>query len=39
MKRTGLYYIAAFLWGTPGVIIAIKGLKAYMTMHPRICGG
>lgn len=35
MNRTVLYYIAAILWGTPGVIIAIKGLKAYMTMHPE----
>lgn len=33
MNRTVLYYIAAILWGTPGVIIAIKGLKTYMTMH------
>lgn len=33
MNRTVLYYIAAILWGTPGVIIAIKGLKTYTTMH------
>lgn len=32
MNRTVLYYIAAFLWGTPGVIIAIKGIKMYLSM-------
>ena len=32
MKRTYLYYIAAALWGIPGVIIAVKGLRAYLTM-------
>ena len=30
MNRTVLYYIAAFLWGTPGVIIAIKGIRTYL---------
>lgn len=32
MNRTVLYYIAAILWGTPGVIIAIKGIKTYLSM-------
>ena len=32
MNRIVLYYIAAFLWGTPGVIIAIKGIKMYLSM-------
>lgn len=32
MNRTVLYYIAAILWGVPGVIIAIKGIKAYFSM-------
>lgn len=32
MNRTVLYYIAAFLWGMPGVIIAIKGIKTYLSM-------
>ena len=32
MNRTVLYYIAAFLWGTPGVIIAIKGIRTYLSM-------
>lgn len=32
MKRVYLYYIAAALWGIPGVIITVKGLRAYLTM-------
>lgn len=32
MGRTYLYYIAAAFWGIPGVIITVKGIKAYMTM-------
>lgn len=35
MNRTTLYYIAAALWGTPGVIITIKGVEAYLTMPPE----
>ncbi|MBQ9475752.1 MAG: hypothetical protein IJU69_05820, partial [Bacteroidales bacterium] len=27
-----LYYIAAVLWGIPGIIITVKGIKAYLTM-------
>ena len=32
MKRLYLYYIAAALWGIPGGIITLKGLRAYFTM-------
>lgn len=36
MKRIYLYYIAAALWGIPGVIITVKGLRAYLTMPQNI---
>lgn len=32
MNKKYLYFIAAALWGIPGVIIAIKGIRAYMSM-------
>lgn len=32
MNRKILYFIAAALWGVPGVIITVKGLKAYLAM-------
>ena len=32
MNKRFLYYIAAFIWGAPGIAIAIKGCKAYLTM-------
>lgn len=32
MNKRFLYYVAALLWGIPGVIISIKGLKAYTVM-------
>lgn len=32
MNKNALYYIAAALWGVPGVIISVKGVKAYMLM-------
>lgn len=32
MNRKILYFIAAALWGIPGVIIAVKGFKAYLAM-------
>lgn len=32
MNKTILYYIAAALWGIPGVIISLKGIRAYLTM-------
>ena len=31
MKKNILYVFAAAIWGIPGVIISIKGIKAYMT--------
>ncbi len=31
MKKSILYMIAAAVWGIPGVIISIKGIKAYTT--------
>ena len=27
-----MYYIAAALWGIPGVIISVKGIRTYMAM-------
>lgn len=32
MNRRFLYLVAALLWGIPGLIIAIKGIKAYTVM-------
>ena len=32
MNRKYLYYIAAAFWGIPGIIITVKGIKAYLTM-------
>ncbi|MCR5710643.1 MAG: hypothetical protein K6G79_09215 [Bacteroidales bacterium] len=32
MDRMILYFTAAALWGIPGVIISIKGIRAYMAM-------
>lgn len=32
MNRNSLYYIAAIIWGIPGVIITVKGVRTYMTM-------
>lgn len=32
MNRRFLYNIAAALWGIPGIIITVKGIKAYLTM-------
>ena len=32
MNRDYLYYFAAAFWGIPGIIITIKGIKAYLTM-------
>ena len=29
MSRKYLYIVAGLIWGIPGVIIAIKGIKAY----------
>lgn len=35
MNRNILYYIAAVIWGIPGVIITVKGIVAYLTMPPH----
>lgn len=32
MSRKNLYYIAAAFWGIPGVIITVKGIRAYLAM-------
>lgn len=32
MSKRFLYLVAALLWGIPGVIITIKGIKAYTLM-------
>lgn len=32
MKKSNLYLIAALIWGIPGIIISIKGIRAYMSM-------
>ncbi|MBR6346717.1 MAG: hypothetical protein IKR69_04940 [Bacteroidales bacterium] len=32
IKRIFLYFIAAFIWGVPGFILTIKGVRAYSTM-------
>ena len=33
MKKSNLYLIAALIWGIPGIIISIKGIRAYMSME------
>lgn len=30
VKRNYLYFIAAAIWGVPGIILTIKGVSAYM---------
>lgn len=32
MDRKYLYFIAAALWGIPGAIITVKGIRCYLTM-------
>lgn len=32
MNKRFLYWIAALIWGIPGVMITIKGIRAYTTM-------
>ena len=34
MNKRNLYYIAALIWGIPGVIITLKGIRAYLSMAP-----
>ncbi len=33
MNKKLLYCIAAAIWGIPGIIITVKGIRAYATMH------
>ncbi len=35
MRRRDLYLVAACIWGIPGIIITIKGIRAYQTMAPE----
>ena len=35
MNKKNLYCIAALIWGIPGIIISIKGIRAYLTMAPQ----
>ena len=35
MKKSTLYLIAALIWGIPGIIISVKGVRAYLTMQPE----
>lgn len=35
MNKRILYYVAALLWGAPGIIITVKGIKAYTQMAPE----
>lgn len=32
MRRRDLYLLSACIWGIPGIIITIKGIRAYQTM-------
>ena len=32
INRIFLYYIAAFIWGIPGIILTIKGVRAYTVL-------
>lgn len=34
MNKRNLYLIAALIWGIPGIIISVKGFRAYLTMTP-----
>ena len=35
MNKTNLYLIAALIWGIPGIIISVKGIRAYLSMAPE----
>lgn len=35
MARRNLYLVAALIWGIPGIIISIKGIRAYFSMAPE----
>ena len=34
IRRVYSYFLAAAIWGIPGVNIAVKGVRAYMLMRP-----
>jgi len=34
MNKTNLYLFAALIWGIPGIMISVKGFRAYLTMAP-----
>ena len=35
MNKKNLYCIAALIWGIPGIIITIKGIRTYLSMAPQ----
>ena len=35
MNKKNLYCIAALIWGIPGIIITVKGIRAYLSMAPQ----
>lgn len=35
MDKKNLYCIAALIWGIPGIIITIKGIRTYLSMAPQ----
>ena len=35
MNKKNLYCIAVLIWGIPGIIITVKGIRAYLSMAPQ----
>ena len=35
MNKKNLYCIAALIWSIPGIIITVKGIRAYLSMAPQ----
>jgi len=35
MNKKNLSCIAALIWGIPGIIITVKGIRAYLSMAPQ----
>ena len=35
MNKKNLYCFAALIWGIPGIIITVKGIRAYLSMAPQ----
>lgn len=35
MDKKNLYCIAALIWGIPGIIITVKGIRTYLSMAPQ----